>query len=91
MPIKIRIPSPLRTYTNGVEVIEAEGADVGQVLDTLKDKAAGLETRLFKTPGQLNRFINIFVNDEDIRHLQNLKTPVKPGDEVSLVPAIAGG
>jgi molybdopterin synthase sulfur carrier subunit len=91
MPIKIRIPSPLRSYTNGVDVIEAEGTDVGQVLDTLKVKAAGLETRLFKTPGQLNRFINIFVNDEDIRHLQNLQTPVKPGDEVSLVPAIAGG
>jgi molybdopterin synthase sulfur carrier subunit len=91
MPIKVRIPSPLRTYTNGVDVIETEGADVGQVLETLKVKAAGLETRLFKTPGQLNRFVNIYVNDEDIRYLQNLQTPVKSGDEVSIVPAIAGG
>jgi molybdopterin synthase sulfur carrier subunit len=91
MPVKIRIPSPLRTYTNGVDVIEAEGTDVGQVLGTLKEKAAGIEARMFKTPDTLNRFINIYVNDEDIRFLQNLQTPVKSGDEVSIVTAIAGG
>ncbi len=91
MPIKIRIPSALRAHTNGVDIIEAEGTDVGQVLGTLKEKAAGLESRLFKTPGQLNRNINIFVNDEDIRFLQNLQTPLKAGDEMSIVTAIAGG
>ncbi len=91
MPIKVRIPSPLRTYTNGVDIIETEGASVGDVLNSLKEKAAGIETRLFKSPNQLNRFVNIYVNDEDIRFLKNLETPVKAGDEISIVPAIAGG
>lgn len=91
MTIKVRIPSPLRSYTNGVDVIEAEGANVGEVLNALKNKAAGIETRLFKGPNQLNRFVNVYVNDEDIRFQKNLETPVKPGDEISIVPAIAGG
>jgi molybdopterin synthase sulfur carrier subunit len=91
MPIKVRIPSPLRSYTNGVDTVETEGASVGDVLNSLKTKASGIETRLFKGPNQLNRFVNIYVNDEDIRFLQNLETPVKAGDEVSIVPAIAGG
>ncbi len=91
MAIKVRIPSPLRSYTNGIDIIEAEGVDVGSVLNDLKTKASGIETRLFKTPNQLNRFVNIYVNDEDIRFLKNLETPVKTGDEISIVPAIAGG
>jgi molybdopterin synthase sulfur carrier subunit len=91
MPVKVRIPSPLRSYTNGADVVEAAGGTVGEVLNSLKDQAAGIETRLFKTPGQLNRFVNVYLNDEDIRHLQKLETPVKSGDEVSIVPAIAGG
>jgi molybdopterin synthase sulfur carrier subunit len=91
MAIKVRIPSPLRTYTNGIDVIEANGITVGEVLNDLKTKAAGIETRLFKAPAQLNRFVNIYVNDEDIRFLQNLDSPVKTGDEISIVPAIAGG
>ncbi len=91
MSIKVRIPSPLRSYTNGVDVVETEGATVGDVLNGLKEKASGIETRLFKTPGQLNRFVNIYVNDEDIRFMSNLDTPVKAGDEISIVPAIAGG
>ncbi|MDB5294468.1 MAG: moaD [Phycisphaerales bacterium] len=91
MSVKVRIPSPLRNYTNGADVVEAEGAKVGEVLDSLKAKAAGIETRLFKAEGQLNRFVNIYVNDEDIRFLSNLDTPVAAGDEISIVPAIAGG
>jgi molybdopterin synthase sulfur carrier subunit len=91
MPVKVRIPSPLRSYTNGVDVIEAQGASVGEVLNDLKTRAAGIETRLFKGPAQLNRFVNVYVNDEDIRFLKNLETPVKEGDEISIVPAIAGG
>ena len=58
---------------------------------TLKTTAAGIETRLFKGPNLLNRFVNVYLNDEDIRHLKNLETPVKAGDEISIVPAIAGG
>lgn len=72
-------------------MVEAGGATVGDVLNTLKEKAAGIETRLFKGPGQLNRFVNIYVNEEDIRFQKNLETPVKDGDEISIVPAIAGG
>src|SRR3954467_14813462 len=91
MAIKVRIPSPLRSYTNGADVIETTGASIGEVLNGLKEKASGIETRLFKAPGQLNRFVNVYLNDEDIRFLKNLETPVKEGDEISIVPAIAGG
>ena len=91
MSVKVRIPSPLRSYTDGADVVETTGASVGEVLNALKAKAAGIETRLFKGEGQLNRFVNIYLNDEDIRFLKNLDTPVKEGDEISIVPAIAGG
>jgi sulfur-carrier protein len=91
MSVKVRIPSPLRNYTQGVDVLEVSGNSVGEVLNGLKEKASGIETRLFKGPGQLNRFVNVYVNDEDIRFLKNLETPVKAGDEISIVPAIAGG
>ncbi|MGA2583915.1 MAG: MoaD/ThiS family protein [Tepidisphaeraceae bacterium] len=91
MSVKVRIPSPLRNYTQGVDVLEVEGQNVGEVLGALKAQAAGIETRLFKGPNQLNRFVNVYLNDEDIRFLKNLETPVKAGDELSIVPAIAGG
>ena len=91
MSIRVRIPSPLRNFTNGADVVEADGGTVADVLDNLKAKAPGIETRLFKGSDQLNRFVNVYLNDEDIRHLQKLETPVKAGDELSIVPAIAGG
>lgn len=92
MSVKIRIPAPLRSFTNGADVVETTGASIGQILTELKASAPGIETRLFKgQTGQLNRFVNIYVNQEDIRFLQNLETPVKDGDEVSIVAAIAGG
>lgn len=91
MSVKVRIPSPLRTYTKGADVLEVTGATVGEALNSLKSQAAGIETRLFKGEGQLNRFVNVYVNEEDIRFQQNLDTPVKDGDEISIVPAIAGG
>ena len=91
MSVRVRIPSPLRNFTNGADVVEADGGTVAAVLDSLKAKAPGIETRLFKGLDQLNRFVNVYLNDEDIRHLQKLETPVKAGDELSIVPAIAGG
>jgi sulfur-carrier protein len=91
MSVKVRIPSPLRTYTNGADVVEVEGTTVNEALNNLKAKASGIETRLFKGPGQLNRFVNVYVKEEDIRFLKNLDTPVADGDEISIVPAIAGG
>src|SRR5947207_5351985 len=91
MPVKVRIPSPVRSYTNGADIVETGGSSVGEVLNGLKEKASGIEGRLFKGPNQLNRFVNVYLNDEDIRFLKNLETPVKEGDEISIVPAIAGG
>lgn len=91
MSIKVRIPSPLRNYTDGKDSVETQGANVGEVLNNVKTSAPGIEQRLFKAPNQLNRFVNIYLNDEDIRFLKNLDTPVKEGDEISIVPAIAGG
>jgi molybdopterin synthase sulfur carrier subunit len=91
MPIKVRIPTPLRTLTNGVDIVDIAGANVGDILNTLSSQFSGMDKRLFKQPGELNRFVNIYVNDEDIRFLENLQTPIKDGDELSIVPAIAGG
>jgi molybdopterin synthase sulfur carrier subunit len=91
MAVKVRIPTPLRTLTNGVDIAEVAGASVGEVLNGLSATFDGMDKRLFKQPGELNRFVNIYVNDEDIRFLDNLNTPIKDGDDVSIVPAIAGG
>jgi molybdopterin synthase sulfur carrier subunit len=91
MAVKVRIPTPLRTLTGGVDVAEISGANVGEILGALSAKFEGMDKRLFKQPGELNRFVNIYVNDEDIRFLDNLNTPIKEGDDVSIVPAIAGG
>ena len=91
MPVKVRIPTPLRQLTAGVDSVELKPGTVADLLAELSAKFDGMDKRLFKTPGELNRFVNIYVNDEDIRFLENLTTPVKDGDEVSIVPAIAGG
>jgi sulfur-carrier protein len=91
MAVKVRIPTPLRTMSGGLDVAEICGLTVGEVLNTLVGKYEGMDKRLFKQPGELNRFVNIYLNDEDIRFLDNLNTPVKDGDEISIVPAIAGG
>jgi molybdopterin synthase sulfur carrier subunit len=91
MPVKVRIPTVLRSLTQGVDLVEVPGGNVGEVLNQLSAKYEGLDKRLFKQPGELNRFVNVYVNDEDIRFLDNLTTPIKDGDDVSIVPAIAGG
>lgn len=91
MSIKVRIPSPLRSFADGADQLEFEGTTVDQIIAGFLDKAPGARPRLFKQPGQLNRFVNLYLNDEDIRHLDNLATPVKDGDVISIVPAIAGG
>ena len=72
-------------------MVEVSGATVGEALTALKAQAAGIEGRLFKGEGQLNRYVNVYVNDEDIRFAKNLETPLKDGDELSIIPAIAGG
>jgi molybdopterin synthase sulfur carrier subunit len=90
MPI-VRIPTPLRKLTNGKEEVSAAGANVGALIADLERQFPGLKERICDDAGQVRRFVNIFQNDEDIRFLQNLDTPVKDADEISIVPAIAGG
>ncbi len=90
--VTIRIPSALRPQAGNQESLTLTGGSVGAVLSELTTQYPELGKRLYKTPGsELNRFINVYVNDEDIRFLENLQTKVKPGDEVAIVPAIAGG
>jgi molybdopterin synthase sulfur carrier subunit len=87
----VRIPTPLRKLTNGAEEVTVAGATIGALIQDLEKKFPGMKERLCDESGQVRRFVNIFANDEDIRFLQNLDTPVKDTDEVSIVPAIAGG
>jgi molybdopterin synthase sulfur carrier subunit len=87
----VRIPTPLRKLTNNLEEVSAAGATIGEVLADLDRQYPGIKARIFDDNGQVRRFVNIFANEEDIRFLGNLETPVKDGDEVSIVPAIAGG
>ena len=87
----VRIPTPLRKLTNDLEVVSAAGANVGEILDNLDKAFPGLRERICDEQGNVRRFVNIFINDEDIRFLQERATPVKDTDELSIVPAIAGG
>ena len=87
----VRIPTPLRKLTNDLEVVSAAGANIGELLDNLDKAFPGLRERICDEQGNVRRFVNIFVNDEDIRFLEERATPVKETDEVSIVPAIAGG
>ena len=87
----VRIPTPLRKLTNDLEVVSAAGGNVGELLDNLDKAFPGLRERICDETGNVRRFVNIFVNDEDIRFLEERATPVKDTDEVSIVPAIAGG
>jgi len=89
--IRVHIPGELRSQVGGRPVVDLEGSSVNEVLRTLADEYPVLGKRLFSPEGWLNRFVNIYLNDEDIRFLENLETAVSEGDEISIVPAIAGG
>jgi molybdopterin synthase sulfur carrier subunit len=91
MSARVRIPTPLRRFTGGAEEISAGGATVAAIVDDLEHNHPGLKERLCDEAGKVRRFVNIFVNGDDIRFLNNLETTIKDGDEVSIVPAIAGG
>ena len=91
MPNTIRIPTPMRKLTNDQELVEAAGANVGELIEDLDKSFPGIKERLCDEKGNVRRFVNIFLNDEDIRFLEDKATSVKPGDEISIVPAIAGG
>lgn len=89
--ITVQIPTALRPQVGDQETVAAPGSTIGEVLGAIKSEYPEFGQRLYKSDTELNRFINIYVNDEDIRFLDNLNTTVKPGDEVAIVPAIAGG
>lgn len=91
MPATVRIPTPLRKLTNNEEVISISAASVGDALNELQTRYPGIKERLIDEAGGVRRFVNIYVNEEDIRFLENLQTKLKDGDEVSIIPAIAGG
>jgi len=91
MSMLVRIPTPLRTVTKGSAEVQGNGSTVSDLIDDLERSYPGLKERLIDDSGDLRRFVNIYVNQEDIRFLQGKKTALKDGDEVSIVPAIAGG
>ena len=90
MSVRIHIPTPMRQHTEGKAVVEASGTTVQTLLDDLGRKYPAVTQRLFDN-GRVRQFINLYLNDEDIRYLDNLATPVKDGDELAVVPAVAGG
>ncbi|MEO7862172.1 MAG: ubiquitin-like small modifier protein 1 [Nitrospirales bacterium] len=89
--IKVRIPTPLRPMTGGKSEVEIAGNTVSEIIDNLGSAHPGMKERVYDEQGEVRRFINIYVNEEDIRFLTGKDTPLKDGDEVSIIPAIAGG
>jgi MoaD family protein len=90
MPVKVHIPTPMRQHAEGKVVVEAKGATVKAILDDLGAQYPALTPKLFDN-GRVRQFVNLYLNDEDIRYLDNLATPVKDGDELAIIPAVAGG
>ena len=90
MAIEVRIPTILRTYTDGAKQVQGSGSTLEELISDLEDRHAGLRARLVDD-GSLRRFVNVYLNDEDVRFLSGLDTPVKDGDTVTVLPAVAGG
>jgi molybdopterin synthase sulfur carrier subunit len=91
MGVRVAIPGPLRKYTGGAGEVDAQGNSVREVLENLAGEHDGLREKLFDEQAQIRRFMNVFVNQQNIRHLDGLDTPLAKGDRVSIVSAIAGG
>ena len=87
----VRIPTPLRKLTNNEETVEVQAATIREALAELQSRYPGIQERLLDENGDVRRFVNVYVNEEDIRFLSNQQTPLKEGDEISIIPAIAGG
>ena len=91
MALTVRVPTPLRSLTKGAAEVQADGGTVADVVENLERQFPGIRERLLDETGELRRFVNIYVNEDDIRFLDGKKTALKAGDQVSIVPAIAGG
>ena len=89
--IKVRIPTPLRPMTGGKGEVEAQASNIQSLIASLNGQFPGIKERVCDEKGEIRRFVNIYLNEEDIRFMQGKDTPLKDGDEVSIVPAIAGG
>ena len=91
MAIKVRIPTPLMKLTDNQSEVSAEGETISEIINNLENQFNGIKDRICEENGAPRRFINIYINEEDIRFLEGEKTTVKDGDEISIIPAIAGG
>ena len=91
MSVNVRIPTPLRKLTKDKDTVQTTGTTIQEIIDSLEKQYPGLKERLCDERGELRRFVNVYLNDEDIRFAQGKNTPVKDGDEISVIPAIAGG
>ncbi|MEU9080531.1 MoaD/ThiS family protein [Kitasatospora sp. NPDC048538] len=91
MSVNVRIPTILRTYTGGAAEVSAEGATLGEVIADLEKNHAGISARILDDTGKLRRFVNVYVNDDDVRFADGLATEVADGAGVSIIPAVAGG
>mgnify|MGYP002642052384 FL=1 len=91
MSVTVRIPGPLRKITEGADKVQMEGEDLAQLIAGLEAQYPGMRERLLDDNGELRYFVNLYLNNEDIRFLDGLKTTIKSGDEISIVPAVAGG
>ena len=91
MPVNVRIPTILRTYTGGASEVSAEGGTLAEVLDDLERNHTGIKARVLDETGSLRRFVNVYVGNDDVRFLDGLETPTPDGASISVIPAVAGG
>lgn len=91
MSMRVRVPTPLRKFTQGADEVNAQGGTMRALMDDLEQNYPGIKERICDETGKVRRFVNVYVNGDDIRFLQNLETSLKDGDNISIVPAIAGG
>jgi molybdopterin synthase sulfur carrier subunit len=91
MSVTVRVPTILRPLTGGAAEVSADGATLGEVLDALEAEHAGIRARVLDEDGKLRRFVNVYVNDDDVRFAEGLATPTPDGASISIIPAVAGG
>ncbi len=91
MPVQVNLPTVLRSHTGGAKAVSVDGSTVGQVLEALAREYPGLAGQVIDSDGTLHKFVNVYLNDDDVRYLSSLDTPVTESDEISILPAVAGG